>query len=280
MLDTPSSSTSTMTAAWLPADLPLSLHYKSREGGVIAKHWVRFTLLAQLLLILVGFWVGIRIDISHFSQDILTPIANCTTSSLSSSFTMSLASDDINADVDAAVAAPVDDPNANADAAAAVPDPAPPARPNFAALLGDGDPPSLADLTAVKIVMQKHGKDELHWFHRLFNHYYELRIEGPELLSLLSPTQHAFLPDCIDKIRVLLKEHYKTIANLTTAEHMPKLVHFIDDTALHAFNHSSNRFQKLRSPSILTTLAMMTLGKGITVVTIAFDNDDYCYPFS
>eukprot|EP00535_Pseudo-nitzschia_heimii_P002474 CAMPEP_0197173196 /NCGR_PEP_ID=MMETSP1423-20130617/224_1 /TAXON_ID=476441 /ORGANISM="Pseudo-nitzschia heimii, Strain UNC1101" /LENGTH=85 /DNA_ID=CAMNT_0042621977 /DNA_START=43 /DNA_END=297 /DNA_ORIENTATION=- len=53
-----------MTAAWLPADLPLSLHYKSREGGVIAKHCARrYTLLVQLLLILVGFWVGIRVGI-------------------------------------------------------------------------------------------------------------------------------------------------------------------------------------------------------------------------
>ena len=31
---------------------------KSREGSRV-KHCVRFTLLAQLLLILVGFWVGI-----------------------------------------------------------------------------------------------------------------------------------------------------------------------------------------------------------------------------
>ena len=91
------------------------------------------------------------------------------------------------------------------------------------------------DLTAVKIVMQRHGNENLHWFHRLFNLYYEFKIEGPELLSLLSPTQNTFLPDCIDKIRVLLKEHYKTVANLTTAEHMPKLERFVDDTALHAF---------------------------------------------
>eukprot|EP00535_Pseudo-nitzschia_heimii_P009225 CAMPEP_0197174792 /NCGR_PEP_ID=MMETSP1423-20130617/1181_1 /TAXON_ID=476441 /ORGANISM="Pseudo-nitzschia heimii, Strain UNC1101" /LENGTH=48 /DNA_ID= /DNA_START= /DNA_END= /DNA_ORIENTATION= len=41
---------------------------------------------------------------------------------------MSLASDDINADI-AAMAAPVDDPNINANAAAADPDSAPPARP-------------------------------------------------------------------------------------------------------------------------------------------------------
>ena len=54
-------------AAWLPADLPLSLRYESREGGVFAKHWV--TLLTQLLLILVGFWVGIRIDTTHFPRN-------------------------------------------------------------------------------------------------------------------------------------------------------------------------------------------------------------------
>ena len=35
---------------------------KSREGSRV-KHWVGFTLLAQLLLILVGFWVGIRVGI-------------------------------------------------------------------------------------------------------------------------------------------------------------------------------------------------------------------------
>ena len=33
---------------------------KSREGGSLDKHWVGCTLLAQLLTILVGFWVGIQ----------------------------------------------------------------------------------------------------------------------------------------------------------------------------------------------------------------------------
>jgi len=271
MLDT-SSSTSTM-AAWLPADLPLSLHYKSREGGVIAKHCARrYTLLVQLLLILVGFWVGIRIGTSHLSGNIAAPF-NPSPSRYTSLPTVSLAPDDTIADVDAA-AAPVADPNANDNATANDPDTAAPARPpTLAAALGEGDPPSLMDLTAVKIVMQKHGEPDLHWFHRLFNMYCGFQIEGIQLQSLLSPTQNTFLPDCIDRIRVLLKEHYKTVATLTTTEHMPKFEHFVDDTALYVFNHPINRFQKLRSPSILTTLAMMTLQRDITVVTIAFTND-------
>ena len=57
-LDCSSLASSTM-ATWLPADLPLALHFKCREGGVFAKHCTRGTLLVQLLLILVGFWIGI-----------------------------------------------------------------------------------------------------------------------------------------------------------------------------------------------------------------------------
>ena len=69
-----------MTGRWMPPDThlaglffplcrllthrftPIRFTMESREGGSYVKHWV--TLLAQLLLILVGFWVGIR----HFEN--------------------------------------------------------------------------------------------------------------------------------------------------------------------------------------------------------------------
>ena len=48
--------------AWLPTDLPPFFHYKSREGGCV-RHCAG-SLLAQLLLCLVGFWIPIQIPIT------------------------------------------------------------------------------------------------------------------------------------------------------------------------------------------------------------------------
>merc|ERR1739841_171998 len=82
-----------------------------------------------------------------------------------------------------------------------------------------------------------------------------------------------FQTGCVDAIRNLLKEHYKSVATLTSDEDMDKIEHFVDNAALHVFNHTANRFQRLRSPSMLSTTAMMTLPNETTPLTIGLSID-------
>ena len=62
-----------LQAAWFPTDLPALFHYKSREGGCI-RHWAG-TLLAQLLLCLVVFWIPIRFENAQRILKLLFPRA-------------------------------------------------------------------------------------------------------------------------------------------------------------------------------------------------------------
>ena len=89
------------------------------------------------------------------------------------------------------------DPNANAASF-----------PSLAEVLQNtGAPWSLIELTGITVTMRQHGQPTLYWFNKVFNDHYELQIQSPDLETLYSPNQNGFLPDCIDKIRALLKSH-------------------------------------------------------------------------
>ena len=194
-----------------------------------------------------GFWVDIQISTIHFSGNITVPINTSPTSRFPGFFTIYLVPADT-------------DPNANTNAAGFPP--------LAEVLRNTGAPWSLTELTGITVTMRQHGEHTFYWFNKVFNIHYELQIQGADLQLLYSSTQNSFLPGCIDRIRSLLKPHFKTGAIMTGPEDMPKLEKFVDQTALFMHNKSSNRYHSLRSLTMLDTLAMTTLRQGSASSTI------------
>ena len=70
-------------------------------------------------------------------------------------------------------------------------------------------------------------------FHRSFNALYKQTIDEEDLQSLISPTENAFVPDCLKQLRTLLKTKYRRVAIFTESTSRSAMDQFLDNTALY-----------------------------------------------
>ena len=126
------------------------------------------------------------------------------------------------------------------------------------ALQNTGAPPSLANLTSIQVLMRRHQHVPLYWFHHSFNALYGQTIAGEDLTSLLSPTTNAFVPDCLTRIRSLMKTSYRAAASLTDEENLIAIDRFIANTAIF-IKRTNNRYTPVRSSTVLTQVGLEIL---------------------